>query len=64
MNTKKAISNRFLHRNDIAFFLSVYHHRHIDQHVFKEDAVPRGGIVDENVGDRADELSVLDDGRA
>ena len=45
-------------------FLLSRHHRHIDQHVFKEDSVPRGGIVDQHVRDRADELAVLDDGRA
>ena len=32
------------------------------QHIFDEDAVARGGIVNEHVGDRADELAVLDDG--
>ena len=34
------------------------------QHIFNENAVSRGGIVDENVRDRADELTVLDNGRA
>ena len=34
------------------------------QHILDEDAVACGGIVDENVGDGADKLAVLDDGRA
>ena len=34
------------------------------QHIFNENTVSRGGIVDENVSDRADELSVPDDGAA
>ena len=38
--------------------------RHIDRHVLQKNAVPRGGIVDEDVCYRADELSVLDDRRA
>ena len=37
---------------------------HVDQHVFGEDAVARGGVVDEDVGDGAHQLAVLDDGRA
>ena len=36
------------------------HHWHIHQHIFEEYAVARGGIVDQHVGDRADELAVLD----
>ena len=32
------------------------------QHVFDEDAVTHGGVVDENVGDGADEFAVLNDG--
>ena len=31
------------------------------QHIFNKDAVARGGIVDKDVGDRPDELAVLDD---
>ena len=34
------------------------------QHIFNENAVARGGIVDEDVCHRADELAVLNDGRA
>ena len=34
------------------------------EHVFKEDAVPRGRIIDEHVGDGSHELAVLDDGAA
>lgn len=34
------------------------------QHIFNEDAVARGGVVDENVGDGAHQLSVLDNRRA
>ena len=34
------------------------------EHVFNENPVPRCRIVDENVGDGADELSVLNDGGA
>ena len=34
------------------------------QHVFDEDAISGSGIVDEDVGDGADEFAVLDDGAA
>ena len=34
------------------------------EHIFNENSVPRGGIVDQHVGDRPDELAVLNDGRA
>ena len=34
------------------------------QHVFDEDAVAGGGVVDEDVSDGADELAVLDNGTA
>ena len=34
------------------------------EHVFDEDAVARSGITDEDVGNGADEFSVLEDGRA
>ena len=32
------------------------------QHLFDKDAVAGGGVGDENVGDRADDLAVLQDG--
>ena len=31
------------------------------KHIFDEDTVPRGGIVDQNMRDRPHELAVLDD---
>ena len=36
-------------------------HRHLCgiQHIFNENAVPHGGIVDQNVGYSTDELAVL-----
>ena len=34
--------------------------RHIDEHVFGEDTVARGGIVDQDVRDRSHDLPVLD----
>ena len=34
------------------------------QHIFNENSVPRGGIVDQNVGYSTDELAVLNDGAA
>ena len=34
------------------------------QHILNKYAVSRCGIVDENVGDSADEFAVLDDGRS
>ena len=34
------------------------------QHVFDEDAVATGWVVDQDVGDGADQFSVLDDGGA
>ena len=43
-------------------FLLSRHHRHVHQHILQKDPVPRGGIVDENVGDRAHDLAVLNDG--
>ena len=41
-------------------------HRHLRgaQHIFNENSVPRGGIVNENVGDGTDQLAVLNDGAA
>ena len=32
------------------------------QHVFNEDAVAAGGVVDQDVGDGADQVAVLDNG--
>ena len=37
---------------------------HGGEHIFDENSVSRGGIVDEDVRHRADELAVLNDGRA
>ena len=34
------------------------------EHIFNKNAVSRGGGVDEDVGDSADELAVLNDGGA
>ena len=34
------------------------------EHIFDEDAVAGGGIVDEHMGHCADQLAVLDDGTA
>ena len=34
------------------------------EHVFDEDTVAGGGIVDEDMGDGADQLAVLDNGTA
>jgi len=34
------------------------------QHIFNQYPIPLGGVVDKNVGHSADELAVLDDGRA
>ena len=47
-------------------FLRRLLHRHLCrvQHILNENAVARGGIVDEHVRNRADELAVLNDGRA
>ena len=41
-----------------------YQIAHLIEHIFDEDAISRGGVADEDVGDGADELSVLDDGAA
>ena len=41
----------------------LWHLRRI-QHILNENAVPNRGIVDHHVGDRSDQLAVLDDGRA
>ena len=49
-------------------FYSILHlrrlcHRYLCcvQHILDEDAVPRGGIVDQHVGDGTNQLAVLDD---
>ena len=34
------------------------------QHIFDEDAVAGGGVIDQDMVDGADELAVLDDGTA
>ena len=34
---------------------------HLIQHIFNKNPVPRGGIADEHVGHRADEVPVLND---
>ena len=34
------------------------------EHIFDEDAVAGGGVIDEDVGDGADELAVLNNGAA
>ena len=50
--------------NDIAFaFLRRFCHRHLcrRKHIFNENPVPRGGIVDEHVRDSSHELAVLND---
>ena len=41
-------------------------HRHLRgiQHILNENSVSRGGIIDEDVGNRADELAVPDEGAA
>ena len=49
--------------NEIAYFLS-RHQRHIDQHIFEEDPVARGGIVDQHMRNGPHHLSVLNDRRA
>ena len=54
-------------RNDIAFWcvsLSVDLPReiaHLRQHILNKNPVPRGGIVDQHVRDRSDELADLND---
>ena len=65
---KKAISNRFF-RKDIAFFEWVsgdFCRRCLRciQHIFNEDSITSCRIIDQNVCDRADDLIVLNDGRA
>lgn len=48
---EKAISNRI--RNDIALFLP-RRNRHSNEHILHKDPIPRGGIADEDVGNRPD----------
>ena len=45
-------------------FSSPRRHGHIDEHIFEEDSISRCRIVDENVRHRADDLIILNDGRA
>ena len=45
-------------------FILSSQHRHIGEHVFNKDAISRCRIIDEDVGDGADELSILNDGGA
>ena len=40
------------------------HQGHIDQHILHKDAVAHGGVADEDVGDRAHDLAVLNNGGA
>ena len=37
---------------------------HLIQHIFNENAISRGGVIDEHVRHSADELAVLNDRRA
>ena len=50
--------------NDLPYILRLrrLRHGHLSgvQHIFNENAVARGGIVDKNVGHRAHQLAVLD----
>ena len=48
----------------ILLFSSPRRNGHIDEHIFEKDSIARCRIVDEDVGHRADELTVLNDGRA
>ena len=43
--------------------LTCLRHGHLrdGEHIFDENAVARGGIVDQHVGDCSDELAVLND---
>ena len=43
--------------------LTCLRHGHLRrvEHIFDEDAISRGGVVDENVRHSSDELAVLDD---
>ena len=51
-------------RNDKGFYVSVILLYCCVQHIFGEDIVVGGGVVDQHVGHRADELAVLDNRRA
>ncbi len=42
--------------------LSPHRNRHADQHIFEEDPIAGGGIIDQHMGDGAHQLSVLNDG--
>ena len=48
------------------FPLRCLRHGHLRgaQHIFNENSVSRGGIVDKHVGDSSHKLAVLDNGRA
>ena len=46
----------------VGFIMPVLWHLRGVEHIFNENAVPRGGIVDENMGHRSHELAVLDNG--
>ena len=48
-------------RNDIAFCVLPREVAHLIQHILNKNAVPRSGIVDEDVCDSSDKLAVLDD---
>ena len=50
----------------LPFVLRRLLHRHLCRidHIFNENAIPSSGIVYEDMGDRSNELAVLDDGRA
>ena len=48
-------------RNEIAFWFLCRQLAHLIQHIFNKYTVSRGGVVDEDVGDSAHELAVLND---
>ena len=50
----------------LPFYLRRLLHRHLRlvEHILNENTVARGGIVDQLVGYRADQLAVLNDRRA
>ena len=47
----------------LPFKLRRLRHGHLRsvEHIFNKDPIPRGGIADEDVSDRADEVPVLND---
>ena len=45
----------------ILLFLSGCQRSHLIEHIFHEDAVAGGWVVDQHVSDGTDELAVLDD---